>query len=386
MLINAHRHRSRAETSLREAEEKYRTLVEQANDAIIVVQDGHIVYRNQAFTDMLGAIAEKPEAQRLLTLVAPEDRPYLQERLDQCLQEDTRLDQYELNFITDMHQQITVEVKPRLIPYQSQAAMLVVMRNITARKHTEAALLQAKEAAEAASQAKSDFLATMSHEIRTPINGIIGMTSLLLETSLDDDQREFMESIYKLGSSLLIIVDDILDFAKAESGKLELEQIDFDLHDMVEDVLETWAESAADKDLQLTGTVHPDTPTWLSGDSKRLKQILMHLVGNAIKFTPAGDVGIEVACEVETMESVFIRFAVTDTGIGITPEAQESLFQAFTQVDTSATRQYGGTGLGLAISQQLVEMFEGTLGVESTPGEGSTFWFLVKLGRGTVLS
>ncbi|ETX05875.1 MAG: hypothetical protein ETSY2_20380 [Candidatus Entotheonella gemina] len=184
----------------------------------------------------------------------------------------------------------------------------------------------------------------------------------------------------------MTIVDDILDFAKAESGKLELESTDFNLHDMVEDVLESWAESAAAKDLQLTGLVHPDTPAWLYGDPGRLRQILMHLVDNAIKFTPAGEVGIEVACEVETVESVVIRFTVTDTGIGITPEAQDLLFQAFTQVDASATRQYGGTGLGLAISQQLVEMFEGALGVESTPGQGSSFWFVVKLGRGTALS
>ncbi len=184
-----------AETSLREAEEKYRTLVEQANDAIIVVQNDYIVYRNQAFIEMLGATAEKPEAQSLLTLVDAEDRPYLQERIYRCLQGDTRVDQYELNFITDTDQPLTVEVKPRMIPYQGQAATLVVMRNITARKHTEATLLQAKESAEAASQAKSAFLATMSHEIRTPMNGVIGLTGLLLDTALDQEQREFVETI-----------------------------------------------------------------------------------------------------------------------------------------------------------------------------------------------
>jgi two-component system sensor histidine kinase/response regulator len=371
----------RAETSLREAEENYRTLVEQANDAIIVVQNDSIVYRNQAFTTMLGTIVEKPEAQSLLTLVDPEDRPYLQEQMDRCLQGDTCIDQYELNLITDTDQRITVEVKPRMIPYQGQAATLVVMRNITARKHTEAALLQAKEAAEAVSQAKSAFLATMSHEIRTPMNGVIGMTGLLLDTSLDPEQREFVETIRQSGCNLLTIINDILDFSKAEAGKLELEQTDFNLRHAVEDVLEILAESAAAKDLELMGLVHPDTPNWLTGDPGRLRQILTNLVGNAIKFTPTGEVVVEVACEAETIESVVLRFTVTDTGIGITPEAQASLFQAFTQADASTTRKYGGTGLGLAISQQLVEIFEGTIGVESTPGQGSTFWFTVKLAK-----
>ncbi len=308
----------------------------------------------------------------------------MQERVARCLQGDTDTDPYELSFITDSAQRITVEAKPRMIPYQGQAATLVVMRNITARKHTEAALLQAKESAEAASQSKSAFLAIISHELRTPMNGVLGMTGLLLETSLDDEQREFVEIISQSGGNLLTIIDDILDFSKAEAGKIELEQTDFDLRHAVEDVLELLAESAAAKDLELMGLVQPDTPIGLKGDPGRLRQILTNLVGNAIKFTSAGEVWVEVACEAETMESVVLRFAVTDTGIGITPDAQASLFQAFTQADASDTRKYGGTGLGLAISQQLVEMFEGTIGVESTPGQGSTFWFTVKLARSDV--
>lgn len=373
-----------AEISLREAEEKYRTLVEQANDPIIVMQNDRIVYRNPAFTTMLGAVAENPQAPSLLALVEPKDRPCLQERIERCLQGDTRIDHYELNFVTGSEERITVEVKPRIIPYQGQAATLVVMRNITARKHTEAALRQAKEAAEAASQAKSAFLATMSHEIRTPMNGVIGMTGLLLDTDLDQEQREFVETIRQSGGDLMTIINDILDFSKAEAGKLELERTDFDLLHAMEDVLELLAESAAVKGLELMGLMHPDTPTGLQGDPGRLRQILTNLVGNAIKFTHTGQVVVEAACEAETLETVLIRFTVTDSGIGIPPEAQASLFQAFTQADASTTRQYGGTGLGLAISQQLVGMFQGKIGVESTPGQGSAFWFTVKLARGTI--
>jgi PAS domain S-box-containing protein len=370
-----------AETNLREAEENYRTLVEQANDAIIVVQGDIIVYRNQAFTTMLGAMAETPQVQSLLTLVELEDRQYLQEQMDQCLQGDAHIDQCELRLITDTDRQVTVEIKPRMILYQGQTATLVVMRNITTRKHTEAALLQAKEAAEGISRTKSAFLATMSHEIRTPMNGIIGMTGLLLDTSLDQEQREFVEIIRQSGNNLLAIINDILDFSKAEAGKLEFEQTDFDLRHAMEDMLEILAESAVAKELELMVLVHPNTPNWLRGDPGRLRQILTNLVGNAIKFTHTGEVVVEVTCETETLESVVLRVSVTDTGIGITPEAQASLFQAFTQADASTTREYGGTGLGLAISQQLVEIFEGAIGVESTPGEGSTFWFTVKLAR-----
>jgi PAS domain S-box-containing protein len=251
---------------------------------------------------------------------------------------------------------------------------LGVATDVTEKREAREALQAAKEAAERANRAKSEFLATMSHEIRTPMNGVLGFANLLRDTELGAEQREFVRTIENSGQNLLAILNDILDFSKIEAGAMTLENIPFNLADAVEEVLALMGGKAEEKGLELAVSFAPDMPERIVADPGRLKQILVNLIGNAVKFTSLGHVRVEVSAA-RTDGRLELMIRVQDTGIGIPPAAQAALFKKFTQADASTTRRYGGTGLGLAICRQLVDLMGGTIGLDSTPGAGSTFWF-----------
>jgi two-component system sensor histidine kinase/response regulator len=279
---------------------------------------------------------------------------------------------------------IEVAAAPLHDENSSVVGKIFVAHDVTERKRAEVELYAAREAAEAANHAKSSFLAKMSHEIRTPMNGVLGMTELLLETGLTATQRRFAETVQRSGKSLLAIINDILDFSKIEAGKLDLEHIEFDLRQTIEDTIELLAERAQSKELELACNLPVDLSTRVKGDPLRLGQVLTNLVGNAIKFTEQGEVAVSLSCVEDGSDNVTLRFEVTDTGPGISKEAQGRIFENFSQADGSTTRKHGGTGLGLAISKQLVEMMGGEMRVESTPGVGSTFWFAVRFDKAEV--
>jgi CheY-like chemotaxis protein len=268
---------------------------------------------------------------------------------------------------------------------QAEQALRVERDEVLARTielaHTNHDLHLAKEAAEAAHIAKSSFLGNMSHEFRTPLNGVIGMSEQLLAASLNPEQRNCANMIRISGESLLILANNILDFSMMEEGKLGLEITDFDLYEVINQVMDLLKAQAQSKGLNLAAVVKPEVPTHLRGDPGRLRQIMSNLLGNAVKFTSQGEVILTVSPVTETATNVVLRFEVRDTGIGIETEAQARLFEAFSQADESNTRRYGGSGLGLAISRRLVELMNGKISFESTPGKGSAFRFEIELEK-----
>jgi two-component system, sensor histidine kinase and response regulator len=371
-----------AEEALTTSEKRYRLLFERNLAGVFrSTIAGRMLECNLAAAQILGykspdEILAVPTAD---LYYAASDR----DALVATLQSDKSLSNSELRFRRKDGESVWVIISVSLVKDDAGAEVVIegMFIDITERKRADQEMRKAREAAEVASRAKSDFLANMSHEFRTPMNGVIGMTELLLGTELTANQRQFSEIIRASGQALMTVINDILDFSKIEAQKLELEKKDFGLHGVMEYAAEMLAVQAQQKGLELICEVAPGTPSQLRGDSGRLRQILVNLIGNAVKFTHRGEISIRVGLESDDISSATLRFTVRDTGIGFPQERSSALFEPFVQADGSKTRRYGGTGLGLAISKRLVEMLGGRIGAQSEEGKGSTFWFTAVLEK-----
>ena len=386
-------------TELERSKEHFRALIEDATDLTFITEaSGVIRYASPAVERTLGYSRSDILGLTVAALLHPDDVPLLQGDIARLLESRAPNPPTGRRWRHVNGSYRTLESSTsNLLDNPSVAGLVVHARDVTERNKAEAqvrelnadleqrvidrthALSVARDEALAGSRAKSAFLATMSHEIRTPMNGVIGMSGLLIDTGLSPRQFEYADAVRRSGEALLTIINDILDFSKLEAGILEIELTPVNVREAVQDVLELLAEQAHGKGLELAALGDTRTSLGMLGDPGRLRQVLMNLVGNALKFTDEGEVVVRMHVQEQTMTSTTVRLEVSDTGPGISEEARARLFQPFSQADSSTTRKYGGTGLGLAICKGLVEQMGGMIGVTSEPGQGSTFWFTVRL-------
>ncbi len=375
--------RKQAEQALRESEEKFRTISDRANDAIIMMDDtGAVSFWNRAAENLFGFTAEEAQGRVLHELLVP---VHYREPYSRWLSDFQRTGKavvlgktIETDVVRKDGTEIPVEFSLSAVSIKEKWNAVGVVRDIRPRKEAERVLKEAKETAEATTKAKSEFLANMSHEIRTPMNGIMGMTDLVLRSGLNEEQEKYLRAVKGSSDHLMHILNDILDFSKIEAGRLELEEVFFDLKSTLDTAMGQIAPKIHDKGLALTCRVDREVPVSLEGDPVRLRQVLFNLLGNAIKFTEAGEIRVECGVEKDDGDTVLLHFIVSDTGIGISKEKQTDIFESFRQADGSMTRQYGGTGLGLTISRNLVELMGGKIWVESEPRVGSSFHFTAR--------
>lgn len=372
--------RLRHEQSNRESERRFRHVVENLREVLFETDgDGRWTYLNPAWTEITGFSVGESLGQTLAELVHTEDR----EAHDKHVAPLLRREKDHARFDVRCHRRDGgvrwIEVHARLTEDGSVTRVSGTLRDITEQRALSDALMRAGQEALAASRLKSDFVANMSHEVRTPINGVIGLTTLLFDTSLTQDQHDLCDGIRSSAEALLTIVNDVLDLSKVEAGKLAIEPVAFELRKVLASALEPVAVKARKKGLALHVTYGPNVPSDVIADPTRLRQLLINLTDNAIKFTHQGGVTVDVVAIASETDEPRLRFTVTDQGIGIAADKLDAVFEKFTQADSSTTRKYGGSGLGLTICRQLVELMGGRIGVQSTLGEGSTFWFELPL-------